>query len=277
MNTITIGCDPEVFLKNPSGKFVSAHDIIPGHKEDPFPVALGAIQPDGVSAEFNIDPAKTSDEFVTNIATVMQQMENFIKSMKPDLSIAIEPTATFDQSYFSELPEVAVLLGCSPDFSAYTQRPNEKPHTDEPFRTGAGHIHVGWGANMRGPVHFQTCCDLVKQLDAVLYVQSLLWDDDDKRRSLYGTIGAFRPKPYGVEYRPLSNAFLKTINIQRWVFDATKYAVEDYFRGVEYYNFPVCEDMVSLILEGKKPLPRAIGSYMKSLTREFGVPAYVSR
>ena len=274
MQTITIGCDPEVFLKDSSGKFVSAHDLIPGSKYEPHPVPLGAIQPDGVSAEFNINPSVTSDEFVSNIATVMKAMENHIRSMRPDLVFAIEPTATFDQEYFSNLPEVATLLGCSPDFNAYTMAPNNPPHTDEPFRTGAGHIHVGWGSGFRGAAHFGLCCDLVKQLDAVLFVQSLLWDSDDKRRSLYGNIGAFRPKPYGMEYRPLSNAFLKSQHTQRWVFEATKYAVEDFFRGVEYNTNEAVQAMVDLILSGSKPMPRAIRSYMKHISRTYGVPSY---
>lgn len=274
MKTITIGCDPEVFLKDAAGRFVSAHDLIPGYKADPYPVPLGAIQPDGVSAEFNINPAITSDEFISNIATVMKAMENHIRGMRSDLTLAIEPTATFDREYFSQLPEVATLLGCSPDFNAYTAEPNNPPHTDEPFRTGAGHVHVGWGNGFRGAAHFELCCDLVKQLDTVLFPVSLLWDSDDRRRSLYGNIGAFRPKSYGMEYRPLSNAFLKTQHIQRWVFDATKYAVEDFFRGVEYYTDEGAMAMVNLIRDGSKPMPRAVRAYMKYMNRTFGVPSY---
>ena len=274
MSNITIGCDPELFLRDPSGVFVSAHDLIPGDKMNPHPVPRGAIQVDGVSAEFNIEPATTTDEFVGNISTVMATMEAKIKEMRPDLQFAIEPTATFTEEYFASLPMSAKLLGCSPDFNAYTMAPNDPPHTDQPFRTGAGHVHVGWGSGFDGPEHFSNCCQLVKQLDCVLFIQSLAWDSDDRRRSLYGNIGAFRSKPYGLEYRPLSNAFLKSDSIQRWVFGATQTSAEAFFGGVKFLEDPVCENMVSQIIAGEKPGLLTIKRYMTYMTETYGVPSY---
>lgn len=143
MYAIKLGSDPEVFLRDTVGNFVSAHDLIPGSKHSPTRVRLGAIQPDGVAAEFNTDPADTEDEFLTNIESVMSQMSEQIKRLRPDLQIAITPTATFSREYFDSLPHVATELGCTPDFNAYTEVENTPPETSEPFRTGAGHIHVG--------------------------------------------------------------------------------------------------------------------------------------
>src|SRR3546814_1862742 len=53
------------------------------------------------------------------------------------------------------------------------------------------------------------CSDLVKQLDWYLGLWSLGKDKDKVRRSLYGKAGACRIKPYGVEYRVLSNFWIK--------------------------------------------------------------------
>jgi hypothetical protein len=48
---------------------------------------------------------------------------------------------------------------------------------------------------------------------------------------MYGAAGAFRPKPYGVEYRVLSNAWLTTEDRMRFVFDQTVAAVNDLIAG----------------------------------------------
>jgi hypothetical protein len=75
------------------------------------------------------------------------------------------------------------------------------------------------------------CITLVKQLDAYLGIPSLEWDKDTLRRRLYGKAGAFRPKPYGVEYRTLSNAWLKNEMLVRYVYRQTMRAIEDLMAG----------------------------------------------
>jgi len=220
---LKIGADPELFcMKN--GIYISAHMLLPGTKHEPFFVENGAVQVDGVAAEFNIDAAETEDEFVGNIHSVIHQMEEIIKSNDPEVSLVYTPTATFDADYFFGLPDDVLALGCEPDFCAYSGKANEKPETKEPFRTGSGHIHIGWTSGedtTPGSAHFEACREVVRALDENLYGLSLSWDSDDKRRSLYGKMGSFRPKNYGVEYRPLSNRFLVDDEIIKTVYRVT--------------------------------------------------------
>ncbi len=82
-------------------------------------------------------------------------------------------------------------------------------------------------------VHFTSCCQLVKQLDYFLGIPSLLLDKDEERRHLYGKAGAFRPKPYGVEYRVLSNFWLKSPELMRWVYNTTHLAISELMKGNE--------------------------------------------
>ena len=50
----TIGADPEVFVADSlTNTFVSAHDLVPGTKLEPFAVNKGAVQVDGMALEFN--------------------------------------------------------------------------------------------------------------------------------------------------------------------------------------------------------------------------------
>ncbi len=247
MSEILLGCDPELFVRNTvTGQYRSGHDLIPGTKDNPYMVKGGAIQVDGVACEFNTNPASTREEFLKNILQVRSRMEQMVLSSLSETSdraelfhLAATPTAFFDREYFDSLPEEVRRLGCTPDFDAYTEKANKPPETTEPFRTGSGHIHIGWGEyfDQYSDDHLSTCRDLVKQLDAVLFPLSYLWDADEKRRELYGKKGSFRPKTYGVEYRPLSNAWLNSKENIFKVFDTAKGAVELYFeKGIKLYE-----------------------------------------
>jgi hypothetical protein len=52
------------------------------------------------------------------------------------------------------------------------------------------------------------------------------FDDDKDRRSLYGKPGAFRVKPYGVEYRTASNAWITSEDRIRYIWDQTARALK---------------------------------------------------
>lgn len=240
MVDFTLGADPELFVRHLDGHYISAHDLIPGTKDNPYKVPGGAIQVDGCALEFNIDAASSLKEFEGNIDLVMEDLYTRIEGdVYSDHHIVIDPTATFNKEYFDSLPMEATLLGCQPDFNAYTGEENVPPETIEPFRTAGGHIHIGWGKyfDPNDSVHFDMCREAVKQLDAVLFPASKIWDSDDKRRRLYGNKGAFRAKSYGVEYRPLSCAWLRTDETVRFVYESTVRAMDLLFnKGVKLYD-----------------------------------------
>lgn len=229
---VKIGADPEVFMKKVGaklggGKLVSAYGAIPGDKEHPHVVKNGAVQVDGMALEFNIDPALDEEHFVTNINSVMGTLRRMIPEghvLQP------VPTANFGARYMAQQPKEAVEMGCDPDYNAWDGgRPNHKPDEAADFRTGAGHIHIGWTEDVDPlhPEHMEACIILAKQLDYYLALPSMRFDKDDKRRQLYGAAGAFRPKPYGCEYRTLSNAWLKNDELKAWVYRTTIKAIDD--------------------------------------------------
>jgi hypothetical protein len=237
MNAIEnrLGADPEVFIRDfKFDRMISVHEIgLPGTKLHPYKTNYGACQVDGVAAEFNINPTDNLKTWLKSLDQGVSHIDSFAKRANPDYGVFITPVALFDQEYFDRIPDFNKELGCNPDYDAYKGMPNEAPHTNEPFRTGAGHIHIGWYpqdlyiADVTADIaHFNDCMDLVQDLDASLFVLSHLWDNDVKRRTLYGRRGSFRPKPYGVEYRPLSNAWLRDRILQAFVFNATMHTIE---------------------------------------------------
>lgn len=238
---VTVGADPEFFLydKN-TGEYVSAHDMIPGTKEAPHPVPKGAIQVDGTAVEFNIDPAHSEDEFVDNVKTVIGHLRSVIPAK---YEFAYTPAVMFNRPYFEKLPRKAVELGCNPDWSGYTFQHNPIPDDHGiPMRTGSGHVHVGWEVDgvpfsieEMTQAHILNCGRLARNLDVTLGLAARDWDRDNKRRQLYGKAGAFRPKPYGMEYRTLSNAWLRDERLMRRVYRGAVDGVKDYWT-----NGPAC-------------------------------------
>ena len=73
-------------------------------------------------------------------------------------------------------------------------------------------------------------------MDATLGLASLLFDPDTKRRSLYGKAGAFRPKSYGVEYRVLSNRWIKGIPLMRYVYNLSFLAIKRLMNKVSVHT-----------------------------------------
>jgi hypothetical protein len=229
-----VGADPEVFVKR-NGVHVSAHGLIPGTKENPYKVVNGAVQVDGMALEFNISPASDYDQWERNLTSVLEQLTDMV----PGYEIFIESVAEFGNDYIQAQPKIAKQLGCEPDFNAWTNTFNPTPQASMPFRTASGHVHIGWHkepVDPNDPGHMEACKSLAKMLDVFIGIPSLLWDKDSKRRTLYGKAGSFRPKPYGMEYRVLSNKWLDRALLRKFVYHNSLKAVEMCFANENFYN-----------------------------------------
>lgn len=222
---LKIGADPEFFVRK-NGKFISGHTFQCGTKDNPMKTENGHVQVDGVALEVNVPPSETRDVFVANVLAVIGDLHKIVGPS--GCEVVAQPTALFEQGYFKSLPRSVKQLGCNPDFNAYTMGINETPNGRVLFRTGAGHIHLGWTEDKAVDDwgHLVDCCDIVRQLDYFVGLRTLKYDRDDLRRSLYGQAGAFRPKPYGLEYRVPSNAWLADEKLAGEIFDATSMAFE---------------------------------------------------
>jgi hypothetical protein len=227
---IYVGSDPEVFLSR-NGEPVSAYGLVPGTKDKPFPVDQGAVQLDGMAAEFNIAPAANKEEFLYNLSIVMRQLQ----MMTDGYNFHPTPVAMFTDQVMNQTPDECKRLGCTPDYTAYGGYQNPQPFADGNMRTAGGHIHIGGfhTNNEHSDEHMQSMCRLIRLMDKYVGVPSLLWDKEDRRRELYGKAGAFRPKKFGVEYRTLSNAWVLNPKLSEFVYDATLQAVDAYEKNEE--------------------------------------------
>lgn len=212
----TIGADPELFLVNNQQKLISVVGLIGGTKEEPMPIGNGcAVQEDNVAAEFCIPPCVSSTSFVEAIQFALGDINN--RAEKLGLSLAtLTASASFDKDQL-RTPQ-AQQFGCDPDYNAYTMRPNPRPKAqDKTLRSAGGHVHVG----TKHPHP-----NIIKTMDLYLGIPSLILDKDEHRRQLYGKAGAFRPKPYGVEYRTLSNFWIWDKKTIEWVYHQVHTCIE---------------------------------------------------
>lgn len=230
-HVVTVGADPEVFIVDrKKNAFISAHSIIPGTKKKPhildtagsgyFTPGL-ACQADGTALEINIPPAARASDFLFFLGTALgTTAQTYLGKHQ---GICATPVARYDKDYFNKLPASALELGCDPDYDAWNEgKANPRPTSlPNPYaRTGAGHVAVGWrsGDNLVKdvfePNHFNDCIMMAQMMDLIHDVLGPLHEvkDDEYRRGLYGKRGAFRPKPFGVEYRTPSNSWLRSID-----------------------------------------------------------------
>lgn len=241
---LTIGADPEVFVRL-GDSFISGHTFPCGSKEFPRKLDSGSVQVDGLALEFNVVPSETRGDFVNNTIKIWRDLNNLVKSINPEVSLEAIPTVHFGTEYIKSLPKEVSRLGCNPDWNAYSLEENPLPDAEQPFRTGAGHVHIGFtsGADPQSVSHLRVCAELTKELDYFLGLPSLGWDPDVERRSLYGKPGAFRPKPYGMEYRVLSNAWLRSRSTMEIVYDQTVRCVSRKFTSKKKSMFSKYGDL----------------------------------
>lgn len=268
---IGVGCDPEIFVIDKKfNRYTSAHDLIPGTKEAPHPVKNGAVQVDGIALEYNTKPAYTSAEFAQYNTEVQAQL----RAMLPEdrYALSMEPAVFLDKVFFDSLPEGPKELGCMPDYNAYTGRQTPAPKPTglySTMRTGSGHIHVSWteNADVEDASHRWDCNFVVKCLEYTVGAYLRTWDKDKHRANLYGKAGALRYRPYGVEWRRPSNAWLNHPELYGWLFDAvsfvTKAALAGKFDKMPVHTVPhsnaasikKLNEWVSGILPGFPPMP----------------------
>lgn len=234
---LMLGCDPEIFLADVNGRLKASCGLIGGTKEQPAPLPLGdgyCVQEDNVAIEFNIPPANSVRAFQESIGKTLEFLQMSVDSMY-GFKLIKSSAESFPEEEL-EAP-AARVFGCDPDYNAWTGKRNPKPRAkDRNLRSCGGHIHVGGYSKEEIDTKH-----LIKCMDLFLGVPSVLMDNGELRKELYGKRGAYRDKPYGCEYRTLSNFWVFEDRLRQWAWDNTeravqaaksRFAVDDYDDGI---------------------------------------------
>lgn len=202
-SNFVLGADPELFMSR-GGKILSAIGKLGGTKKEPQPVPeLGkgfAYQEDNVLVEYNIPPASTSTEFYHFNNVMMDYLKKKVKA-EHNATLTIKASHHMDDDQLED-PR-AHVFGCDPDFNVWTLEDNPRPQCEDPnLRSAGGHVHIGLKMGKMDKIA------LGRLLDSTIGLWSVTADKDTARRQLYGKAGSIRFKPYGLEYRTLSNFWL---------------------------------------------------------------------
>ena len=229
--SLKVGADPELFALDSFGYVRPVHSWLPGTKAAPHKVNGGAVQVDGFAAEFNIDPAETAKEFDEHIKSVL----NELGKLKPkNITLQAIPFASIVKSIWDETPTEYKELGCSPDWDAdgnvlFSEKTAQYLNTNR-FRTGSGHLHLGWGDKLIiDDAHLNDCRMVARIFDTYFRTHILPAGSYSSREIYYGKPTAHRPKPYGVELRVPSNHWLRykdNQNSYAWMFNSVKSLME---------------------------------------------------
>ncbi len=244
-NLLTIGADPELFICK-GNELINAYGLIEGTKGDPNEVDDGAVQVDGIALEFNIKPCYGKDTFSYRIGKVMRQLSSMVGD---EYEFMTDSSVEFDDAWRNKQDFNSLVMGCSPEFSAWNGGNIIDPPDDElNMRSVGGHIHAGFKRtdDPFSEEHLNKCVTFARLLDHELGVYSVLWDKDQERRKMYGKPGSFRPKEYGIEYRTLSNKWIFEKALIDFVYDGVQRAMQRYQDGDEAHTVP---DYIEEIIE----------------------------
>ena len=225
---LKVGSDTEFFLRDiKTGLPVTAIGRFGGTKQEPKPVLdeVGfCIQEDNVMPEINIPAAADYRTFYLNCDRILTWLKE--EANKQGLEVDIAASMAFSVEQLDH--DQAKNIGCEADYCVWTQSENVFDETKRKYleylRTSGGHVHVSF-TNTAEKIKQEDQELLVMFLDVLLGVPSILLDVDTERRKLYGKAGSFRFKPYGIEYRVLSNFWFRSNQMQAWVFNQVEMAV----------------------------------------------------
>jgi len=255
--SFSLGADPEFFITDKFGNVKSIVGKLGGTKEYPKYITETkegfAIQEDNVAAEYNIPATHNKKHFYGNIRFPQDAIRTILGTN--DYSISYESAVSFPDAELNT-PE-SWIFGCEPDYDAWNMCENIKPHAkDKNLRTAGGHVHVGVPLD-----NTEEMVELVKAMDLHLGVWSVIADKTgEKRRELYGKAGAFRPKPYGLEYRVLSNFWIFNEDHCNKVWDLTERSIA-FVKAKKKLDKTLGEEIQRCINTGDKNVATSLKTY----------------
>lgn len=235
MNRYNIGSDPEFFfMKN--GKVLSSELVLP---KGGFATSGGKVTIDGVQAEINPTTESCRELHANQIARCLYYVK---QNLPKGVTVSFEPLVPIELPVLAKLSEKAQHFGCTPSYNVY-DNDNKMSIADSskyPYRPAGGHIHLGGKQNSGYAKLYADLKTLIPMLDIIVGNTCVLIDRHEgnkERRMCYGRAGEFRTPKHGVEYRTLSNFWLKSYPLMSFVFALARMAMDIIHFSTKENNF----------------------------------------
>lgn len=222
---VTLGADPEVFVER-DGQIVPAWEFLPKNTPE------ANCYWDGVQAEFRVEGRPTCQDYFSGF--LYNSLNNLHSRLPKGAKFTLKSTIEVPASVLETASEEHLAFGCKPSLNAYGHigQVVEQPRM-LPYRFAGGHIHFGLGELCGDP----RAVEGIKMMDAVLGVASVVFSPEESpiRRQFYGLAGEYRLPAHGVEYRTLSNFWLRCPQVYYWTFSTGRKAFQLGWQGLRRY------------------------------------------
>jgi hypothetical protein len=242
--SISLGCDPEFFFADRLGQILGSEKVMKsgaiGEK------GASQVVIDGVQAELNPLPSSCREQLAHQISICFQNLQ---AQLGLGVVVKVDPLVEITQVELDSLSEGSKVFGCAPSINIYDGESKIKVDPKKYLkRSAGGHLHLGnyyqnYLSEMYNSANYQSAYDCAKRtekalknmpdimvpiLDIVVGNTCVMLDrfeGNKERRANYGRVGEYRVKPYGIEYRSLSNFWLRSYPLMSFVTGLARFAV----------------------------------------------------
>lgn len=247
---IDFGADPEFFIRElKTKKIITADRLLPS-KNNKMKLTGGQAFFDGCQAEININPSGCREYVQDNIFYNLKELDKHINKDKKDYQFWVTAAVKMDKKSIMDADPECRRFGCDPSLNAYTAprhiNLNGRTHL---YRYAGGHIHLGCGKLLD-----KENKELIKLMDRIVGIPATLLDTElpsIRRRMYYGQAGEYRIQPHGVEYRTLSNFWLRAPELASLMMGLARVAYtvfKDGRESIDAINRVATDDKVRAII-----------------------------
>lgn len=223
--TPSLGSDPEFFfVGNKTGNVRGSERIIP---EAGIKVASSEFVRDGIQVELHPNPSTCRALAAHEIVRCMKGIRDVLQK-DGRFNLSFDQVVKVTSYELGVLSEDSKKFGCAPSFNSHNEG-KESEITVNPakykYRSAGGHIHIGSGDSYPVIRNYDV---MAQVLDVILGNTCVLLDRHPltkERRKVYGRAGEYRKPVYGIEYRVLSNFWMKSYQLMSLVYGLARFSV----------------------------------------------------
>jgi len=222
---ILFGCDPEFFFSK-EGKVIGADKVLPTEGLS-IKSRNSSVIIDGVQAELNPAPSFCREILANNIRHSFSALKKHIE--EKGVGIDFKQTIELTQDELGGMSKKSKKFGCAPSRNAYrgSNKITVNPEIYK-YRSAGGHIHIGHHYTRDVIKSLKNPTRVIKMFDLIVGNTCVLIDRDPsnvERRKVYGKAGEYRLPEHGIEYRTLSNFWLRDYKLMSLVMGLSRVAM----------------------------------------------------
>jgi hypothetical protein len=217
---VSYGADPEGFFRDKgTKKIVGSEKVFGSEGLGATPYGSPLVIQDGVQFELNPTSSYANTRYLGyNVSRSLVALVTHLDTYKNHIEVCWDGVVEVDREELDSLGSKARELGCQPSMNIYGPKPLTVDVATYRKRSAGGHLHFGVeGTSIFWPIkQIDERSRLIPLLDIFVGNTAVLFDRDPKaaeRRENYGRAGEYRLPKYGVEYRTLSNFWLRNYTL----------------------------------------------------------------